>query len=400
MRTLLTVVIFSMMPLRLFSGHTLATPATSLARRPSAFSQHLQFIAVSFADTRNGWVAAYSPRQNYMLHSTDSGHTWLRYPVDFEARQMQFIDARRGWAIGFSPVGCSGPRNPCQGVISATLDGGRSWAWWRQFPRCWQPSSLDFIDSADGWAVESDGLCPTRPSQQPVSRLVRTVDGGHTWHVLLTSPGGSGSVHFGDRRHGWFAAGGGGTSNCSTTVVRTVDGGKRWTRQFRVGGYCLASVDFVNDHSGWLLATNLGMCSMGGCYDNRLYHSQDGGRHWRQEQRGRLPELRPQTLWSGPSGFLGPALFVTSQVGYIPVSEGAGPGQGGIDITLDGGRHWVRKQPFRLQVDGVSPVDALHAWAVAGTQGGCKPGAACSRLLYTSNAGRSWRIIRTISVNF
>jgi len=395
MRRSLTRLVLAVLPLGLFGAHLSGSRVAPMAQRSSVHSQQLQFISVSFADSRNGWVAAFTPDQNYTLHTTNSGHTWARYPVAFEARQMQFIDARRGWAIGFAPRNCSGPRTPCGGVIAATLDGGQSWAWQGRFPRCWQPTSLDFANSADGWAVEGNGRCLTRPSQQPVSRLVRTVDSGRTWRVVLTAPGGSGSVHFGDPLHGWFATGGFGTSDCSTTVIHTVDGGKTWTPQFRVGGYCAASVDFVNDDNGWLLATKLGMCSMGGCYDNRLYHSQDGGRHWNQEQPARLPGSRMPALWSGRSGFLGSVVFVSPQIGYIPVSEGAGPGQGGIDITRDGGRHWVRKLPYGLQVGSISPIDAVHAWAVGVRQGGCRLGAVCSILLSSSNTGRNWHIIHT-----
>jgi photosystem II stability/assembly factor-like uncharacterized protein len=232
--------------------------------------------------------------------------------------------------------------------------------------------------------VERNWSCLRRPSQRAISRVVRTVDGGRTWHVVFTQPTAAASVHFGDALHGWLAIGGIGTNHCWTTVFHTADGGLNWTRQFQVRGYCSASIDFVDDLHGWLLATNWGMCSMGGCYDNRLYRSQDGGQTWTLEQRASRPHL--PAIWSGPSGFLGAILFVTPQVGYIPVSEGAGPGQGGIDITRDGGRHWVREQPDRLQISSLSPVNATETWAI-----GCpQPAGTCHVLLHTVNAGRSW----------
>ncbi len=124
MRRSLTRLVLAVLPLGLFGAHLSGSRVAPMAQRSSVHSQQLQFISVSFADSRNGWVAAFTPDQNYTLHTTNSGHTWARYPVAFEARQMQFIDARRGWAIGFAPRNCSGPRTPCGGR-------DRSYARWR-----------------------------------------------------------------------------------------------------------------------------------------------------------------------------------------------------------------------------------------------------------------------------
>lgn len=299
--TLLTVALLG----SLAAGMPGADAATSTA------VGHPNFTAISFADRRDGWVAAVAANGSSMLHTTDGGRTWMRYPVNFDVRQMQFINARQGWAIGSTPRVCGTPRTLCHSVIAATDDGGRHWVWQRQSPGCGQASSLDFADAVHGWAVESNWSCVTRPSQPVVSRVIRTDDGGRIWRVVLSPAAAAGSVHFGDRLQGWFAAGGIGTNHCFTTVFHSADGGLSWTRQFRVSGYCSPSVDFVNDVDGWLLVTNWGMCSMGGCYDNRLYRTHDGGRHWNLAQSARLPEPRVPALWSGPSGFLGTVLFVT-----------------------------------------------------------------------------------------
>lgn len=371
-----------------------SAPQRSHGARTTA--QLLQPIVLSFANARDGWVVASAGQKHAELRTVNGGHTWTRQALPFGVTQMQFINARRGWAIVSVPQGCVGPHPPCHTGIAYTVTGGRTWVWTHHAPSCWQTSSLDFANARDGWAVEGNWECLTRPSQRAVTCVIRTVDGGRSWHVVLSVPVASGSVHFGSQTQGWFAVSSEGSIHCAASVFHTVDGGQTWTHQFTVPHYCDASVDFVDARHGWLLATNRGMCSMGGCYDNRLYHMVDGGQHWRVEQRARLPSV--PALWSGPSGFLGSVLFVTPQVGYIPVSEGAGPGQGGIDITHDAGQHWLRREPHRLQVSSVSAIDARTAWAIGEVQPGCATGIRCSFVLYTGDGGREWRIVRTAAL--
>ena len=82
-----------------------------------------------------------------------------------------------------------------------------------------------------------------------------------------------------------------------------------------MNGYCDGYVDSVDARFGWILATNVGACDMGGCDDVRLYRTTNGGAGWTVAQRW---------LWlrGGGRGFLHQPHFVSDRVGFIPVTDG------------------------------------------------------------------------------
>lgn len=57
-----------------------------------------------------------------------------------------------------------------------------------------------------------------------------------------------------------------------TTVLKTVDGGKHWRLQSRLGGSYSATIQFVDTTHGFVVTGN----------PNRLYRTTDGGAHWTQ----------------------------------------------------------------------------------------------------------------------
>jgi photosystem II stability/assembly factor-like uncharacterized protein len=102
-----------------------------------------------------------------MLLSDDDGRQWrqARVPVSASLTGVQFIDAKRGWAIGHSAV------------ILTTGDGGATWV--RQYDGRGLPDGpanplldLHFIDERRGWAVGAYGLA------------LHTRDGGSTWQSI------------------------------------------------------------------------------------------------------------------------------------------------------------------------------------------------------------------------
>jgi len=102
------------------------------------------------------WVAG---DDGLILHSPDGGATWLRQRTFTTARLegLFFIDARRGWAVGWA------------GTILATSDGGRFWDDVAPETLYGNLTAVWFEDRNRGWAVGSPGL------------VLRTEDGGHTW---------------------------------------------------------------------------------------------------------------------------------------------------------------------------------------------------------------------------
>ena len=94
------------------------------------------------------------------------------------------------------------------------------------------PESVTFVSPSDGWVAGSapcaSGVCLA---------LVRTADGGHTWHgvgapgVTLPSPsGGQGalSVRFADGNDGWIYTTDRSRASAASTLWSTHDAGQRW----------------------------------------------------------------------------------------------------------------------------------------------------------------------------
>lgn len=370
-----------------YAGALLAVLATGGAadartvRGQLLAGQRLLYTAVSFRSASDGWVAASG---GVILRTTDGGRVWTRYSVPFVADHLQFIGRQTGWASGVAPVGCGGRAQPCHGVIEHTSDGGRRWTTIRDAGPCGQVSSLQFATALAGWALESNAACG---AQRLLFRVIRTTNGGSTWRVVFSPREELESLKFVDARNGWAVMRRVQPGGCAAVVLRTSDGGRSWRRQFHIALYCQARVDAIDRRQAWLLATNEATCSMGGCTNNRLYLTVDGGRHWTLKQPA---TRRGVPRWSGRGGFLSSPLFVTARVGYLPVQAGAGgPGRGGLDITRDGGRHWVRVRPYGMEPIDISPVSVAVAWAVA-----CFPHTQrCPVLLRTTNTGRSWQAV-------
>lgn len=205
---------------------------------------------IDFIDRTTGWIVGDGP----ILATLDGGETWGEQPIADGVRlfSVQFVDDSTGWAIG--------NRNDTP-IVLATTDGGKSWrpqeigatlpllsifflnrntGWisiWNGVYRTndggknWLPpetktegyfESLQFVDADNGWAVGSD------------ARLLRTKDGGTTWHVWQAHDVGDTFVgltalHFVNARQGWAVGTGG-------RVLATPDGGENWRPQNQVPG--------------------------------------------------------------------------------------------------------------------------------------------------------------------
>jgi TonB family protein len=122
---------------------------------------------VACTDEEHCWVVDQARGQRTrILRTTDGGTTWSasRVPVDDDLADVFFLDSGRGWAVG---------RN---GTFLASRDGGSTW---QHRPLALSdgdgPPSLGlvrFVDSLVGFVTSGD-------------RLLRTTDGGRSWHVPL-----------------------------------------------------------------------------------------------------------------------------------------------------------------------------------------------------------------------
>ncbi|MGI8968136.1 MAG: WD40/YVTN/BNR-like repeat-containing protein, partial [Chloroflexota bacterium] len=296
----------------------------------------LGLTALSFSDAAHGWASGISLTRTYLLRTANGGKSWRRLDAPAAMLSLDFINPHDGWAEGLTPAGCfwfSSPTLPCRQVVLATNDGGMSWrqelSWRSNILPFQAPKALQFLDRRHGWLIPGG----------PDSRLLATTNGGMTWHQMFTSVLQLTGLHFVDLRHGWIAgsrslyAG----SGCNTRVFATEDGGRRWMPQLHRLFQCSPTIDFVNLRDGWVLSepdVNR-YCEMGGCNGSFLSRTTDGGRHW--TKHGRVAGGG-----TGLSGFEAGVVFVTPEVGWIPSFGGAGGGDGGINVTHNGGRTWTR----------------------------------------------------------
>lgn len=164
--------------------------------------------AVAFADAEHGVIVG----EDRILRSSDGGQQWQRVPQSLDhiaLQRLQFVDARRGWAVGSSGtvlrtddsgahwvtvslgdevvhlmgVSFSDPTHGCIGggyKVWCSADAGQHW----QRAEVSLPKGIDgdsslamtqllMRDASQGWFVTRDGL------------IFDTSDGGRHWRLWM-----------------------------------------------------------------------------------------------------------------------------------------------------------------------------------------------------------------------
>jgi photosystem II stability/assembly factor-like uncharacterized protein len=255
---------------------------------------------------------------------------WVRLPTPTDLAQVHlygvsFIDRWRGWVVG---VG---------GSIWATTDAGHTWSR--------QASGTDatltdvwFVDSQHGWA--SGGFTADDPYYGG-SVLVRTEDGGLTWHAQQ---------------------------------LPDLDS---WTD-------CILRVQFLDPRRGFALATN----SVTGF---EVFATDDGGLTWQKRTTSvPVPTLGPDSISD--------VWFAEEQHGWAVGSRRTRDADGttgdrlpAILGTSDGGLTWVDESPMavnRVHLNAVSFSDSLHGWAVGFVE--LEDRTESEAVYLTTDGGSSW----------
>ena len=158
--------------------------------------------------------------------------------ADATLRDVVFVDAQHGWAVGD------------RGVVLATDDGGTHWYAQRSGVEC-PLLSVSFVDAQRGWIV---GGRATPLTHRTEAVVLRTIDGGANWQRLPdpTLPR-LVYVEFFDAAHG--VAAGYGSNFYPSGLFTTQDGGKRWQPLVAAEQQTWLAADFIDPANGLLAGT-------------------------------------------------------------------------------------------------------------------------------------------------
>ncbi len=221
---------------------------------------------------------------------------------------------------------------------------------------------IDMVDQKTGWGIESSR--PVRTvygywiTTDSTSRVVRTIDGGRTWRDVnpLTGAFDQRSFFALDSRRAWAGSVEDGTNGALFTLWSTTDGGQSW--QSSISSYdenyvlnYWRHLYFVNSQTGWFIWDHQVADKM---WDTYITKAAEGGKSME------LPTLLPgRNAWRYTGiafidekvGFLGSDLAIDLGIGYMgsKVTDYInGKSTPIIQKTIDGSQTWSNVSLPRL----------------------------------------------------
>jgi len=329
--------------------------------------------------------------------------------------QMQFLNDQVGWTFVRDNVG-----EEASGLL-ATADGGATWKLQR-VPALYQ-STYRFADESIGWLAGYDGCAVTTGTLQCTQLAVfATIDGGAAWKEQWR-----GQIRAGAAVNPISLASGSTHTAVLASehvLLATTDGGANWS-SFTVPNRELKSLfaAYAGESDIWIAGKKAPACE--NC-ELQLWHSADGGRSWREQGQFAISPLssvigltfsepkRGVLLWSDYETMLAhvyatvdggntwnevndtlrasrPAprslTAVDSQTLWIPLSVGAGPIEGGLIRSTDGGTTWQTvSPPYMYSVESASFLSSRQGFIIANEDGG--PVGKC--IYMTVDGGATW----------
>jgi len=305
------------------------------------FRGDASLAGISFADRRNGWAVGVDE----VLRSEDSGATWVsqrsRVPVAIlQAIAVLARSSLRAIVVG----GRQGTALGAPSLILVTNDGGQTWT---EAPITGgQGGSLDRALLRAVCVSEADiGIAVGRGISDASATVVRTLDGGATWHDItnLVSGGGAGSLlnlnAVGCVGQNLWIVGQG-----TRQIVHSADGGMTWEDQTAniapSGAFALFGTAFANATTGFAVGADGSMPV--------AFRTIDAGATW---------ERRPISGADGPGLLLGVALVSEGSATAVGLRGEEGNPQSSLTVTTDdGGGTWEAT---------TASVDALVLRAIA-----------------------------------
>jgi len=242
-----------------------------------------------------------------ILKTTDEGYTWNTISLSGMMSQRHynsvfFTDALTGFAAGGIQS------NDSVSTIIKTTDGGETWTISKDNPGYWF-NAIHFPSALVGYAAGDHGI------------LYKTVDGGINWTQKII-PGAAGTRNFNKvfftTNTSGFIAGGNLANDSIQTILKTTDGGETWTVIRDNLDPMLNDIYFISPMEGYAVG-----------YSGTVLHSIDTGNTW---QPVAIPDYNPFYNFNS-------VRFLNPYYGYIVGDAGiiyryfGGWGQGPVVIT-------------------------------------------------------------------
>jgi photosystem II stability/assembly factor-like uncharacterized protein len=268
-----------------------------------------------------------------IYQTVDGGTTWvLRYanPVPEQPlRQVLFMDANVGYAVGGS-MQCGGTGCvPPGGRVVKTTDGGATWV------SVLQLSGVDIPSIAVNDAGELFAVANTA-----TARILKSTDGGNNWQTIANEPFQLTKITF-DRSLGF------GTS-AAGKVIRSTDRGSSW-REVATFSY-----PYLNELA---FAQGIGFCVEGYA---KVYRTTDNGSTWALTNTSNYSALVVKALSPTSCLIFGAGQYSGGDFGTY---------NGSLRQTKDAGASWSQ-----AELPGIGPVRSASfytptaGYAVSGKQ--------------------------------
>ncbi len=195
-----------------------------------------------FTDSMNGWITSNAGK---IIHTIDGGRTWDLIQLNSikYLTTLQFLNDSVGFVL-----------SDYSDSLFTTNDKGVNWNYYKTNIPSGSDQKIYFMNALDGWILNG---------RYDDTTIYRTTDGGVNWTTvsLPSQMGGytGNGISFIDSLNGWLSG--------ESVIMRTIDGGNSWSILTSFPG---GNIQFSDPMNGVLANKS----------SNKIYYTADGGVSW------------------------------------------------------------------------------------------------------------------------